>query len=256
MINLFIGYDRKETIAYHVLAHSILSRSSEPVSIIPLNRENLKAQFIRPRGALDSTEFSMSRFIVPHLMNFQGHAIFMDCDMLCLGDIAELWAQRDYAQDASGHIEPGGFAVLVKKHTHEPKEGTKFLGAEQTKYARKNWSSLVLFDCNRCRPLTRHIVNTQNHGLWFHQFDWLPDEEIGAIDGPWNHLAGYDDYDPDAKLVHFTHIGPWHDPERTADIDYRVHWELGLQDMLCGDNPHASSGAIQAAQRSILGEGQ
>ena len=88
MIPIYIGYDRKETVAYHVLSHSILTRAQQPVSISPLNRENLKPAYWRPRGEFDSTDFSNSRFIVPYLQDYEGFAIFMDCDMLCRTDIS------------------------------------------------------------------------------------------------------------------------------------------------------------------------
>jgi len=151
----------------------------------------------------------------------------MDCDMLCRGDIEELWHQRYKMRES-------GAAVLVKKHCHVPDEKTKFLDQQQTKYDRKNWSSLILFDCQRCHPLTRHIVNTMSPGLWFHQFQWLADEEIGEIEGSWNLLVDYDDYDPEAKLVHFTSGGPWHG---YRDVDYADEWFREYRDLMQGDNP-------------------
>ena len=95
MINVFIGYDSKEKIAYHILAESILRHSTKPVSITPIYLPNIKDDFVRERNNLSSTEFSFSRFIIPHLMNYQGWALFMDCDMLMMADIAELWRLRD-----------------------------------------------------------------------------------------------------------------------------------------------------------------
>lgn len=239
VIPIFIGYDRVESVAYHVLSHSIISRSSQPVSITPINQKNLKRQYWRPRGEYDSNEFSISRWLVPHLMGYQGWAIWMDCDMLCLGDIADLWAQKDER-----------FAIMVKKHDHQPTEDIKFLGQKQTKYRRKNWSSLVMFNCRRCLPLTKHIVNT-SPGLWLHQFDWLEDEDIGAIEGDWNLLVGYNERVKDPKLVHYTTLGPWHDMDGTTPIDYREEWTKELDDMIAGDNPvkwwegHASSSIIR-----------
>jgi len=218
MIPIYIGYDKTETVAYHVLAHSILSRSSVPVQIIPLNKDNLKQHYWRPRGEYDSTDFSNSRWIIPHLQNYRGWAIFMDCDMLCLADIADLWAQRDTH-----------YSVMVKKHNHVPVEERKFLDQVQTKYDRKNWSSLMLFNCAACTPLTKHIVNTQSPGLWFHQFSWVPDDEIGEIDGDWNLLVGYDQKVVDPQLVHYTSGGPWHG----YDVDYSDLWEAERREM-CG----------------------
>lgn len=222
MIPIFIGWDKKEPIAYHVLSHSILRRSSVPVSITPINRDNLRGLYDRPRGEKDSTDFSNSRFMVPLLMGYQGWAIFMDCDMLCLSDIAELWAQRN-----------SRYAVMVKQHTHEGTEGTKFLGQTQSPYERKNWSSLMLMNCGECHTLTRQAVNSQP-GLWLHRFGWLPDHMIGEIQGSWNHLVGVNEPDHTAKLPHYTLGGPWHGYN---DVEFSRHWYTELEDLEQGENP-------------------
>ncbi len=122
MINVFVGYDSKEKAAFNVLSYSILKNSTKPVSITPIYLENIKDDFIRERNNLSSTEFSFSRFIVPHLMNYQGWALFLDCDMLMTADINELWRLRD-----------DSYAVQVCKHDYEPKHDEKFLGQIQTK---------------------------------------------------------------------------------------------------------------------------
>src|SRR6056300_2034264 len=136
MINVFIGYDNKEKIAYHVLSESILQNSTKPVAITPIALNNIKDDFVRERNNLSSTEFSFSRFIVPHLMNYQGWALFLDCDQLMLGDVAEIWRLRDEK-----------YAVQVAKHDYQPLEDKKFMGAVQTKYVKKNWSSVMLMNC-------------------------------------------------------------------------------------------------------------
>ena len=228
ILNVYIGFDRKETIAFHVLSHSILTRSSVPVAIIPLCRDNLRAAYTRPRGEKDSTDFSNSRWIVPYLQDYKGWAIFMDCDMLLRGEIAQLWALRD-----------DRYSVMVRQHVHVPEETTKFLGLEQTRYRRKNWSSLMLMNCDRLGMLTRHLVNAGMHGLWFHEFQFLADDEIGDLPIGWNHLVDYDDYNPDAQLVHYTSLGPWHAPGKAREIEYGVEWLRMLQDMLLGANPMA-----------------
>ncbi len=225
-IPIFVGFDRKETLAYHVLCHSILSRSSEPVSITPLYRKNLGKHYWRPRGEHDSTDFSNSRFIVPHLMQFQGWAIFLDSDMVATADINALWSQRD-----------DQYAVMVRRQTHDASgEGPKFLGQEQSAYNRKNWSSLMLFNCDKCRQLTRHIVNTITPGLWLHQFRWVADEEIGAIQGAWNHLVGVHEPPPQMpELLHFTRSPVWFregEPQVYDDV-----WLREVADLLQGDNP-------------------
>src|SRR5882762_8576893 len=112
MLKLFIGYDPREAVAFHTLAHSILRRSTIPVSIAPLMRAQLQGLYSRSRGPTESTEFSLTRFLVPALSGFQGWSLFMDCDMLCRSDIAELAAQVERQPDK---------AVLVCKHDYVPK---------------------------------------------------------------------------------------------------------------------------------------
>lgn len=198
MIRVFIGHDSREVVAWHVLAHSIQSRASQPVAIAPVMLSQLQDVFRRDNNPLQSTEFSFSRFLVPYLCGYEGWAVFMDCDMLVRRDMAELWALRD-----------DRFAVSVVKHEHVPVETSKFLDAPQTRYAKKNWSSVMLMNCARCRVLTPEYVSTAS-GLDLHQFKWLGNDDlIGALPGEWNHLVGYDAPRPDAANVHFTIGGPY-----------------------------------------------
>ncbi len=198
MIRIFIGYDQREAIAFHVLAHSIHRRSSQPVAVAPVMLEELKGVYKRERNPLQSTEFSFSRFLAPWLCGYEGWAAFMDCDQLVLDDIAKLWALRDER-----------YAVQVVKHHHVPKEEVKFLGEKQSKYEKKNWSSVMLMNCGKCRALTPEYVNTAS-GLELHQFKWLGDDAlIGEIPSRWNHLVGYDAPRRDAALVHYTTGGPY-----------------------------------------------
>jgi hypothetical protein len=210
-IRVFIGFDPREDVAFSVLAHSIHSRSSQPVSITPVMLSQLGEVYRRARNPLQSTEFSFSRFLTPYLCGYEGWAIFMDCDMLVLDDIAKLWALRDER-----------YAVQVVKHVHVPREEVKFLGAVQTKYEKKNWSSVMLMNCARCKALTPEYVNSAT-GLELHQFKWLgSDELIGGIPDRWNHLVGYDAPRPDASLVHYTIGGPYFD--EYADCEYAAQW--------------------------------
>lgn len=216
---VFIGYDSKEVAAYHVLAHSIIEHSSIPVQIAPLALDNLREEFTRERNALQSTEFSFSRFLVPYLSNLEGWSMFMDCDMVMLKDIAELWKLRD-----------DKYAVMVVKHDYTPAEDVKFLGQVQTKYEKKNWSSVMLFNNAKCRALTKDYVNTAT-GLQLHQFKWLDSEDlIGSLPLEWNHLVGVYDYNPQAALVHFTEGGPYFDDYR--DVDYNQDWFSARDRML------------------------
>jgi len=211
MINVFIGYDSKERVAYNVLSHSIIQNSTKPVAITPIALNNIKDDFVRERNNLSSTEFSFSRFIIPHLMNYRGWALFMDCDMLMFEDIAELWRLRD-----------DKYAVQVCKHDYTPKNTTKFLGQTQTAYPKKNWSSFMLMNCAKCSALTPDYVNSAT-GLELHQFKWLEgDHLIGDLPLEWNWLVGEYDHKEDVKNVHYTEGGPWF--EEYKDVDYSQDW--------------------------------
>ena len=222
MMRVFIGFDSAEEVAFGVLSHSIHARSSQPVSIAPVKLGQLGGVFDRLANALQSTEFSFSRFLTPYLAGYEGWAVFMDCDMVMLEDIARLWELRDER-----------FAVQVVKHVHVPKEDVKFLGHAQTKYEKKNWSSVMLMNCARCKALTPEYVNTAT-GLELHQFKWLGDDElIGALPARWNHLVGYDPPDPGAALAHFTIGGPWF--EEFADCEFADEWRREREAMLSAD---------------------
>ena len=211
MINVFIGYDTKEKVAFNVLSYSILKNSTKPVSITPIYLENIKDDFIRERNNLSSTEFSFSRFIVPHLMNYQGWALFMDCDMLMTADINELWRLRD-----------DSYAVQVCKHDYEPKHNEKFLGQVQTKYEKKNWSSFMLLNCKKCTTLTPDYIMKAS-GLELHQFKWLESEDlIGNLPLEWNWLAGEYEDKSDVKCVHYTEGGPWF--TEYVNCNYSEEW--------------------------------
>lgn len=210
-LRVFIGYDPREAVAFSVLAFSIQRRASSPVSITPLMLSQLAGIYTRERHPLQSTDFSFTRFLTPHLCGYRGWALFMDCDMLMLDDVARLWALRDER-----------YAVQVVKHNHVPRENTKFLDSAQTKYEKKNWSSVMLFNNARCAALTPQYVNAAS-GLELHQFKWLSEEgAIGEIPHRWNHLVGYDPPDSDVSNVHFTLGGPYFDGFR--DCEYADDW--------------------------------
>jgi hypothetical protein len=211
MIQIFIGYDSKEKSAFSVLAYSILKNSTKPVAITPIYLNNIKDDFIRERNQLSSTEFSFSRFVIPHLMNYQGWALFMDCDMLMKADVSELWRLRD-----------DKYAVQVCKHDYVPKTQTKFLGQTQTAYPKKNWSSFMLMNCKKCTQLTPDYVNKAS-GLELHQFKWLEsDELIGELPIEWNWLADEYEYKEDVKNIHYTEGGPYFKDYKNTD--YAIDW--------------------------------
>ncbi|TSA16260.1 MAG: glycosyltransferase [Betaproteobacteria bacterium] len=219
LIRIFVGFDPRETVAYHVLARSIQARASAPVAIAPLALSQLKRVLTRERHALQSTDFSFSRFLTPYLSDYAGWSLFMDCDMLMRDDVARLWDLRDER-----------YAVQVVKHDHRPRETTKFLGAAQTAYSKKNWSSVMLFNNARCKSLTPDYVNSAS-GLQLHQFQWLEsDAMIGELPQRWNHLVGYDAPGAEISLAHFTIGGPYF-PEY-ADCPMAEEWRAERDAML------------------------
>ena len=219
MLHIYIGYDPRESVAFHTLAHSILRRSSVPIAIAPLVQSQLKGIYRRGRGPTESTEFSLTRFLVPYLSGFAGWSVFMDCDMLCRADISGLMAEVE---------RQGDKAVLVCKHDYVPKTERKFLDQVQTKYARKNWSSLMLFNNERCRSLTVDYVNAAS-GLELHRFAWIDERAIGELPLEWNWLVGEYEYNPGARIVHFTIGGPYFDAYRRCD--YADEWFAEFESM-------------------------
>jgi lipopolysaccharide biosynthesis glycosyltransferase len=198
MLTIAIGFDHRESIAFYVLAHSIMRRSSGPIRILPINTAILP-HYKRPRSPLQSTDFTYARFLTPSLADDNEVSIFMDCDMLCLADIYEL---HDHARNQM-------YAdVLVRKHEYTPRDEIKFLGQQQTTYPMKNWSSLMVFNGHRqpVRNLTVKVVN-EAEPMFLHQFAWA--DNVGDLPPEWNHLVGEYPPNPDAKLVHFTNGGPW-----------------------------------------------
>jgi hypothetical protein len=218
MLSVYIGYDPRESVAFYTLAHSILRRSSIPVSIAPLMQSQLQGLYTRQRGPTESTQFSMTRFLVPALSEYRGWSLYMDCDMLCRADIAQLAARTAETKKA----------VIVCKHDYQPKAGRKFLNQVQTKYLRKNWSSLMLFNNERCRGLTPEYVNSAS-GLDLHRFAWTQDGLIGELPLEWNWLVGEYEYNPTAKIAHFTLGGPYFDGYRQCD--YADEWFAELESL-------------------------
>ena len=209
---MIIGYDSNEEVAYHVLVSSIIRRTSEPVSLTPINLNSLKLIFNRKRSILQSTEFSFSRFLVPYLSDYQGWSIFMDCDMLMLDDIAKLWELRN-----------DKYALMCVHHNHVPDKNLKFLNQTQTKYERKNWSSVMLMNNTKCTALTLQYVETAS-GLDLHRFRWLKYELIGEIPHRWNHLVDYDPNLPITEIsnLHYTEGGPYF--EDYKNCGYSNEW--------------------------------
>lgn len=209
-LKIFVGYDHVESEAYHVFCHSIFERSSIPVSFTPIMRRQLP--LTRPRHPLQSNDFAFSRWLVPWLCNYEGWGLFVDCDFLCRWDIADLIQWADESK-----------AVQVCKHQWEGKEGEKFLGAKQTAYPKKCWSSLMLFNNEKCKRLTPNYVN-KAEGLDLHQFKWVAEDKVGDLPIEWNWLVGIYPYNSGAKMVHFTEGGPYF--HEYANCDYSQEWDI------------------------------
>jgi hypothetical protein len=214
-LRVFVGYDEREDIAYRVCAHSISARSGPGVEIVPLRLDELRARrlYWRSEDPLASTQFTYSRFLTPHLAGFAGWALFCDCDIVFTAPLAELFALAD-----------ARFAVMCVKHDYRPRETVKMDGRVQTVYPRKNWSSLVLYNCGHeaNRVLTPERVNRET-GAFLHRFQWLDDDLIGGLPETWNWLEGWSERGPELpKAIHYTRGGPWFDLDHP--IDYGEVW--------------------------------
>ena len=191
-IPVFIGYDSREAVAYHTCVNSIIRHASRPVAIVPLALSLFEDY--EETHTDGSNQFIYSRFLVPHLMEYTGHAIFIDGDMIVRDDIVELWNLRDPTKD-----------VQVVKHDYQTRMTEKYLGSPNENYPRKNWSSVILWNCNSFpnRRLTPDFVQ-QSTGSFLHRFTWLDDERIGELPKEWNWLPDEYGANPSAKLLHYT----------------------------------------------------
>lgn len=192
MIRVCIGYDPREAVVYHVCFNSIIRLSSQPVAVTPLALGNLAGYVERHRDG--SNQFTYSRFLVPQLMGWQGWGLYIDGDMLLRADIAELWRLRDESK-----------ALLCVQHDYRTRLHQKYLGAKNEDYPRKNWSSVMLWNCAHPanRRLTPEFVQ-QASGAQLHRFTWLDDALIGALPKEWNWLPDELGANPQAKLLHWT----------------------------------------------------
>jgi hypothetical protein len=192
-LNIMIGYDRREPVAYHVLVHSIIRHTSCAVAITPLALPML--QHIWQPPDVGSTEFSLTRWLCPFLAKYDGLVLYMDGDMLVRHDLVDLLLYPI--------VQPNK-AVWVVQHDYIPSQSTKMWGADNKPYRRKNWSSLVLLDAQKCQKLSRgYLKETSPADL--HQFAWLPDDEIGRLPLEWNVLAGEPNQSAQPpKIIHYT----------------------------------------------------
>ncbi len=226
-IKIFVGWDSRENDAYVVCKHSLQRLSSTKLEIEPLVRSELidKGLYRRKWHRNDvgvvvddidekpfSTEFSFTRFLVPTLMQFEGWAMFVDLDFLYRTDVNKLFSLAD-----------SRYAIMCVKHNHMPVESMKMDGVPQTTYPRKNWSSMVLWNCSHPanREVTAEKVNTMP-GSWLHRFSWLSDELIGGVPEEWNWLEGHSSSKIKPNAIHYTRGGPWF--ENYKDVAYAQEW--------------------------------
>ena len=223
-LNIYVGYDSKEDIAYRVCKYSILKRSRSNIKIKSLKLYELVAKNLYKRDIdpLASTEFTYSRFLVPALNNYDGWAVFCDCDFIFFEDISNILIDIDKSK-----------AVYCVQHDYTPKEKHKMDGQKQTIYPRKNWSSFILFNCSHPsnKKLSLDLVNSES-GSFLHQFKWLEDNEIGSLDERWNWLEGWTSNHNNKKpfAVHYTRGGPWFD--EWQDVEFASEWIKERDDYL------------------------
>lgn len=212
-MKVFIGYDSREDIAWRVCRHAIHRHASE-LEITALRQPELRVAglYTRPTDAGASTEFSLTRFLTPHLAGAEGWSLFADCDILFTTDLRRILDGVE-----------ASLAVHVVQHNYVPRRTVKMDGQAQAAYPRKNWSSLMLFNNAHpaVRALTPGVVNavTPAH---LHRMEWA-DGAIGALDPAWNFLVGEAEVPAQTPFgIHYTNGGPWF--AETADEDFSQLW--------------------------------
>ena len=222
LLNIFVGFDQKEAIAYHTFVQSIIEKSSVPLSITPLAENNLDEYSEKHTDG--TNKFTYSRFLVPYLMNFKGWAIFADGDMICLSDIKIL----------KSFFDPN-IAVSVVKHDYKTKYKTKYFGQKNEDYPRKNWSSMIVWNCEHLKNkiLTPDFIS-QKEGSYLHRFSWLEDIEIGELPKTWNWLAIEYKEKKNVDLIHFTLGTPCF--KEYSNKPLAKFWKTSYQNLLTGIN--------------------
>ena len=220
LLNIFVGFDQKEAIAYHTFVQSIIEKSSIPLSITPLAENNLDDYSEKHTDG--TNKFTYSRFLVPYLMNFRGWAIFVDGDMVCLSDIKEL----------KQFFDPN-VAVSVVKHNYKTKSKIKYFGQKNEDYPRKNWSSVIIWNCEhqKNKILTPEFIS-KKEGSFLHRFSWLDEIEIGELPKTWNWLAiEYPEKD-NLNLIHYTLGTPCF--KEYSESSLSKYWKKSYKKLLDG----------------------
>ena len=222
-VKIYIGFDQRESVAYHTFVQSLIDHASIPLDITPLAMRTLKGY--EEKHEDKSNDFVYSRFLTPFLNDFKGWAIFADGDMICQKDIKELLDLKDSSK-----------ALQVVKHDYKTKANQKYLGNINQDYPRKNWSSVILWNCEhpKHKILTPDFIANQT-GKYLHRFSWLEDQEIGELPQEWNWLATEYPNNEQANIIHYT-LGTtcFKDYRKTemADIWLKKHDRLndGMED--------------------------
>ena len=233
VLPVFIGYDSREPEAYEVCKHSLLKHSSIALHIQKLDERMLRYMGVYKRkwyaegnqkydvtdGKPFSTEFSFTRFLVPAMCQYEGYAVFMDCDQLMMVDIEKLIHEIDPKK-----------AVQVCKQAQNITSDVKMDGQKQEKTYRKNWSAFMVYNCGHpsARNLTVEAVNNEP-GAWLHGFGWCPDSDIGKLDNRWNWIAGTTSGEP--YNVHYTSGGPWFPHMRYGTEPYFDDWRKAAREI-------------------------
>ncbi len=217
---MVVGFDEREAIAYHAFTQSVIEKSSLPIRFLPLNINSLGGYTEEHKDG--SNDFIYSRFLVPYLMNFNGWAIYADGDMVCLTDIKKLWDLKD-----------DKYAVQVVKHNYKTKVENKYWGNKNENYPRKNWSSLILWNCNHSshKVLTPEFIQKQT-GTFLHRFSWIEDTEIGELEKEWNWLAMEYEEKKDLNLIHYTIGTPCFKEYENSSLSH--FWKKSFRNALMG----------------------
>lgn len=206
-LKIFIGYDSREDIAYKVARYSILKYTE--VDIIPIVRDDLvKRKIYTVEDKKGSTEFTLTRFLTPFLSNFCGISIFMDCDVLVQTNIRNILEECDLS-----------LPVNCVKHSYTPKTFTKMDNRKQYTYPRKNWSSVMVFNCEHPLVVKNLSVDSVNSATpkYLHRMGWA-EENIGELSHTWNYLSGYYSDIEKPNIIHYTDGGPWFDEYKNCDF--------------------------------------
>ena len=217
ILNIYIGYDSSnygQQLAFDICKRSILINSNSNINVIALKKKELEEKGIFNRiDNTGSTEFTYTRFLVPYLNNYKGYALFCDSDFLWNCDITSIL--KYMSED---------LAVMCVKHDYTNCPTTyKMDGQVQEHYPRKNWSSLMVFNCSHrnVANLTLEAVNN-NTPAWLHRMNWCGDDEIGELPREYNYLVGYYPKIDKPYAIHYTDGGPWYIDYK--NVDYAEEW--------------------------------